>query len=173
MAGGSSDVGMTSRSIKSTFLLDINSARRRPGEPNNRFRFPLARAGIRTPGDAHVSMRAVGGLVPLETATYAAFDKRFRVYMEGLPVASERHVTAAGADSRLAVAHGDYRLDLSVYATVRADMQPTIQLVPGVPLPDLYVYLLDEEGEPFVPGEDWTLQLRLTGDQARAATLPG
>ena len=157
--------------VRSTFVLDVRSENRRAGDPIDDFLFPLAQAGIVTPEHAQVSIHAVGGLVPLENATPASFDRRFRVYIENLPVRGGHTVTSFLGDSRLAVAHGDYRMDLSVYATIKADMQPTLQLVSGAMLPDLRVYLLDENGQRFAPGSDWTLQLQIDADQARYANL--
>ena len=65
--------------VRSTFVLDVRSENRRAGDPIDDFLFPLAQAGIVTPEHAQVSIHAVGGLVPLENATPASFDRRFRV----------------------------------------------------------------------------------------------
>lgn len=148
------------------YVFDIRSEMRQTNETVQRFRFPLSQAGIRTPADASVSMRARNGFVPLQEATEEALNKRFKVYLENMPVHSGDVVVSDNGDSRIAVAHGDYRIDESVYAKFYGDSQPTVQLLPNVMLPDVTVTLLDEDGEPFFPGQDWTLTLELIADQS-------
>lgn len=157
--------------IKSTYALDIRSERRKGGDPINDFTFPLAQAGIRTPKRAEVHLQVVGGLMPIQNGDVGALRKRVRVYMENLPVRYDHNTSAVGGDSRTAVAHADFRDRDSIYARFTADNQPVVQLVTNSLLGDLRITLVDENGDPFVPGADWTLFLQISADQARYANL--
>lgn len=147
------------------YVFDIRSENRnRASETVQRFTFPLSQAGIKTPKKSVVTMRAVAGLVPLQQATQQALTKRFNVYLENMPISGSDTLTNDQGQTRLAVAHGDYRIDESVYAKVYGDSQRTVQLLPNVALPDVVVTLLDEDNAPFFPGADWTLTLELIAD---------
>jgi len=154
--------------VLSTYVIDIRSERRSEGTVQ-RFLFPLSQAGIQTPANASVNVRATGGQVPLQEATVEALNKQFRVYLDNFPTRTNDTATANQTNDCLAIAHGDYRLKQSVYADFNGDAQPTIQMMPGVLLPDVYVTLLDENNEPFFPGADWTITLQITADQSRYA----
>lgn len=154
---------MTDRSV---FVIDLRSENRLSSDPVDAFRFPLAKAGITTPRQSLVTLRCTGGRVPLESANPASFDKRFRLYVENLPVRRDLNVTSASDDQRMVIAYGDYRKADSVYAKLSRADQPTIQLISGVSLPDVDVYLLDGDGNPFAPGGDWNIQLQLEADES-------
>lgn len=147
------------------YVFDIRSERRLLNETVQHFTFPLSQAGIKTPPKSFVSLRVRNGLVPLQSATTQALNKQFKVYLENLPIHTANIVTANNHDARLAVAHGDYRVDQSVYAKLYGDSQPSVQLLANVDLPDVVVTLLDEDSQPFFPGADWTMTLELVASQ--------
>lgn len=151
---------------KDTLLLDIRSENRSPGEPIGRFLFPLSGAGIVTPNEGVVTLRAVGGQVPLEDETVSSFDRRFKMYMNNLPIYTAAHLSSMLDNTPVAVAYGDYRQDISVYAVVDREEQPTIQLLPGVTLGDVEITLVDETNQTFSPGNDWNVIFQLSVDKS-------
>ena len=156
-------------SLKSVFVVDIQSEKRPPGASIDRFTFPLAKAGIYTPPSSNATIRCCGGRVPFESATLETFDKRFYLYIDNLPVIYDLNARARGVSGNLAVAYGDFRDANQIYAPLAKAGQPVVQLLPGVHLSDVFVYLLDEDGAPFKPINEWNVQLQIVADQASYA----